>query len=175
MLTNQELWEIIQLLPTADGAVKASYSVDDTTDVLSATVDEGTLVLHILPPEAILIGTIEETTEEITMEPPGPIDEAVVKYHEDNPANNNGGDTGYYDLPRDVETLQDLIEHKEFNFAQGEIFKAAYTLNDDSARKHSNKVRDLNKIIWYAQREIARISHGEERGTEEPSEGSAGS
>ena len=69
---------------------------------------------------------------------------------------NDGGDTNYYDLPQGAEILQDLIEHKEMNFAQGEIFKAAYTLSDDSARTHSTKARDLRKIIWYANRELQR-------------------
>jgi len=67
---------------------------------------------------------------------------------------NDGGDTGYYDLPKGAEILQDLIEHQEMNFAQGEIFKAAWGLADEEARTHSSKERDLNKIIWYAQREL---------------------
>jgi len=70
--------------------------------------------------------------------------------------NNDGGDTGYYVLPETASILQDLIEHQNMNFAQGEIFKAAWGLANEEARTHSSKERDLNKIIWYANRELAR-------------------
>jgi hypothetical protein len=69
---------------------------------------------------------------------------------------NNGGDTDYYQIPKNSETLQDLIEYKELNFSQGNILKAIYRMNDDS---HSSKERELNKIIWFAQRELKRIEN----------------
>ena len=67
---------------------------------------------------------------------------------------NNGGSTDYYAVPPSATTLQDLIEFKNMNFAQGNIFKAIYRLNDTH---HSDTIRDLNKVIWFAQREIQRL------------------
>lgn len=69
-------------------------------------------------------------------------------------ATNNGGATDYYAVPPSATTLQDLIEFKNMNFAQGNIFKAIYRLNDTH---HSDTIRDLNKVIWFAQREIQRL------------------
>lgn len=66
-------------------------------------------------------------------------------------AENYGGSTDYYKLPESATDLQDLIEHKDMNFATGNIFKAAYRLGNCS---HSDKIRDLNKIIWFANREL---------------------
>lgn len=67
-----------------------------------------------------------------------------------------GGNTNYYDLPVDAKNIQDLIEFKNMNFAQGNIIKAIYRLNSTS---HSSKRRDLNKIIWFANRELARMDN----------------
>lgn len=69
---------------------------------------------------------------------------------------NNGGDTDYYDIPKNAKVLQDLIEIKNMNFSQGNIIKAIYRMNDYS---HSSAIRDLNKIIWFAQREIKRLKN----------------
>lgn len=68
---------------------------------------------------------------------------------------NKGGSTDYYAVPIGAATLQDLIEHKGMNFAKGNIFKAIYRSEDDL--NHSSYERDLNKIIWFAQRELNRI------------------
>lgn len=67
---------------------------------------------------------------------------------------NNGGNTDYYNLPAGSKILQDIIEHKKMNFSVGNIFKAAYRLGECS---HSDSIRDLNKIVWFAQREINRL------------------
>ncbi len=53
-------------------------------------------------------------------------------------------------IPPNAKALNDLIEYKEMSFAQGSIFKAPYRLGDD--RHHSHKVRDLNKVVYYANR-----------------------
>lgn len=68
---------------------------------------------------------------------------------------NDGGSADYYKLPKDAKDLQDLIEFKKMNFACGNIFKAVYRLHDET---HSNVVRDLHKIIWFANREIDRLT-----------------
>ena len=71
-------------------------------------------------------------------------------------AANNGGSTDYYQLPPDAKEMQDLIEYRNMNFSQGNMFKALYRANADT-NTHSSYERDLNKIIWFAQRELARI------------------
>ena len=68
---------------------------------------------------------------------------------------NNGGSTpSQYALPEDAKELQDLIEHRGMNFAVGNIFKACYRLGEKDG---VTAEYDLNKIIWFAQRELARI------------------
>jgi hypothetical protein len=69
---------------------------------------------------------------------------------------NNGGSTNYYKLPANAKDLQDLIEYKNLNFAQGNIFKAIYRASENH---HSTYERDLNKIIWFAERELKRIKY----------------
>lgn len=67
-----------------------------------------------------------------------------------------GGSTpSQYSLPTGATELQDLIEHREMNFAIGNIFKACYRLGNCS---HSDKLRDLRKILWFAQRELDKES-----------------
>jgi hypothetical protein len=69
---------------------------------------------------------------------------------------NDGGSADYYQLPEGATELQDLIEARGMNFAIGNIFKAAYRLGADSSL--SNPIRDLKKIVWFAEREITRRS-----------------
>lgn len=65
----------------------------------------------------------------------------------------DGSSTSYYDLPPEAKDLGDLIEFKNMNFNVGNIFKACYRLGE----KEGNDLRyDLNKIIYFAQRELAR-------------------
>ena len=65
----------------------------------------------------------------------------------------NGGSTPeQYALPEWAAELQDLIEHRNMNFAVGNIFKACYRMglkNDD--------LYEINKIIWFAERERDRL------------------
>ena len=68
--------------------------------------------------------------------------------------NNNGGDTDYYKVPPGASMLQDLIEYKNMSWNQANIFKAAYRLGDS----HSSVERDLNKIIWFANRMLQQLS-----------------
>ena len=68
---------------------------------------------------------------------------------------NRGGSTPeQYGLPSGATELQDLIEYRNMNFAIGNIFKACYRMGTCS---HSDMERDLRKIIWFAERELARI------------------
>ncbi len=65
----------------------------------------------------------------------------------------DGGSTSYYKLPEGAKDLQDVIEAKNMNFAIGNIFKACYRLGEKDG---TSADYDLNKIIFFAQREKAR-------------------
>jgi hypothetical protein len=66
-----------------------------------------------------------------------------------------GGSTpSQYGFPEHATELQDLIEHRGMNFAKGNIFKACYRGGTCS---HSDAIRDMRKIIWFAGRELARL------------------
>ena len=68
--------------------------------------------------------------------------------------NNNGGATDYYSLPKNANTLQDLIEHRNMNGSVKDIFKACYRLGI----KTEDELRDLNKMAYYSLREVGRIT-----------------
>lgn len=99
-------------------------------------------------------------------------------------AENNGGRTGYYDLPYPTreqltdllhapiemtteqiidaiyimfpQTLNDLIEYKEMEPWRHEIFKATYAMKERAKKSKSYSiVREINKIIYYAGRGLA--------------------
>lgn len=70
-----------------------------------------------------------------------------------------GGSTpSQYGLPEGATDLQDLIEHRRMNFAVGNIFKACYRTGTCS---HSDALRDARKMLWFAQREVARLEKKE--------------
>ncbi len=66
---------------------------------------------------------------------------------------NNGGSTDYYKFDPSWCECADIIEARNHNYNQGNIFKAAFCFNTD---RHSgtNEVRELNKIIYFAQRQL---------------------
>jgi hypothetical protein len=65
----------------------------------------------------------------------------------------NGWSTHYYELPPEAAELQDLIEYREMNFSLGNIFKACWRIGEKDG---TDEIYDLNKIIWFAQRELDR-------------------
>ena len=65
-----------------------------------------------------------------------------------------GSNPQQYGLPPGATELQDLIEHREMNFAVGNMFKACYRKGTCS---HSDWKRDLEKIIWFAKRELIKL------------------
>ena len=72
---------------------------------------------------------------------------------------NNGGKTDYYQLassPFPINDADDFAEWRGMNFFQGNILKVVWTFNTG---RHSgtDQIRDLNKIIHYANREKERI------------------
>jgi hypothetical protein len=70
----------------------------------------------------------------------------------------DGSTANYYVLPEAAEQLQDLIAFKNMNAQLGEIFRAAYRYGQCS---HSNRERELNKIIFYAEAELNRLARYE--------------
>lgn len=66
----------------------------------------------------------------------------------------DGWSSDYYQLPDDADELQDLIEYRDMNFAMANIFKACYRYGH---KANTTKEYDLNKIIWYARRELKRL------------------
>ena len=66
----------------------------------------------------------------------------------------DGSTASYYELPEGATELQHLISYKNMNAQVGEMFRACYRMGEEH---HSDPVRDLNKIIFYAQAEIERI------------------
>jgi hypothetical protein len=65
----------------------------------------------------------------------------------------NGGSTpSQYELPAGAKELQDLIEYRDMNFACGNILKSCYRMGTKNGAEY-----ELNKIIWFANRELIRI------------------
>lgn len=70
----------------------------------------------------------------------------------------DGGSTSYYNIPEYATDLQDLIEYKRMEFGIGNIFKACYRFG---GKDGTSKRYDLNKIIFFAKRELARMDREE--------------
>lgn len=75
---------------------------------------------------------------------------------------NNGGATGYYDLPPESERpcIDDLIEHKEMQRWRSEVFKSMYGLDGRATRStdgSSSEARELNKCFYYLNRRMRML------------------
>lgn len=66
----------------------------------------------------------------------------------------NGGSTDYYNIPKGTTDIQDLIEYLNMNFSMGNIFKACWRIG---RKEGIDDLYDLNKIIFFAEREKERI------------------
>lgn len=66
----------------------------------------------------------------------------------------DGSTAGYYELPKGATQLQHLISAKNMNAQIGEIFRACYRYGQV---QHSPQIRDIKKIIYYAQAELERL------------------
>lgn len=75
----------------------------------------------------------------------------------DNTTKNNGGETDYYKIKEEWTTAQDIIEAREMNFAQGNIFKVAFTFNI-GRHEATDYLRELNKMEYFIKREKERLS-----------------
>lgn len=66
----------------------------------------------------------------------------------------DGTSADYYKIPANAEQLQDLISYKDMNAQMGEIFRAVFRYGEVA---HSKKLRDINKILFYALAEKDRL------------------
>ena len=67
-----------------------------------------------------------------------------------------GSTASYYVLPEGAKELQDLISARDMNAQIGEIFRACYRYG---RCRHSDKLRDAKKILFYAQAEVKRLEN----------------
>ena len=67
------------------------------------------------------------------------------------PNDKDGDYSSYYDVPEWAKDAGHLIEHKEMNHSVGEAFLALYRLHDKDT-----PIRNLEKVIYYAKRELER-------------------
>ena len=69
---------------------------------------------------------------------------------------NKGGSTDYYKFKENWKECADIIEDREMNYNQGNIFKSAFCFNI-GRHNATDYERELNKIIYFANRELKRI------------------
>ena len=67
----------------------------------------------------------------------------------------DGSTAAYYELPVDAIELQHLISYKDMNAQIGEIFRACYRYGEVA---HSDRIRDIKKIAFYADAELERLT-----------------
>jgi hypothetical protein len=68
----------------------------------------------------------------------------------------DGSSADYYKLPKLAAELQDLISAKNMNAQIGEIFRECYRYGQAS---HSDEVRGIKKILFYANAELKRLQN----------------
>ena len=66
----------------------------------------------------------------------------------------DGSTASYYELPNGASELQDLISAKNMNAQIGEIFRECYRYGRAS---HSDEMRGIKKILFYANAELKRL------------------
>ena len=66
----------------------------------------------------------------------------------------DGSTASYYQLPKNVTELQDLISDRNMNAQIGEIFRECYRYGKAS---HSDELRGIKKILFYANAELKRL------------------
>lgn len=78
----------------------------------------------------------------------------VIEMTEQKKTKSDGATASYYELPLNSTILQDLISHKDMNAQIGEIFRECYRYGQSS---HSDELRGIKKIIFYANAELKRL------------------
>lgn len=71
-----------------------------------------------------------------------------------NQTKSDGSTASYYELPPGATQIRDLIQHRNMNHADGEIFCAIYRKGHCS---HSDLLREARKVFSYAQAELERL------------------
>lgn len=66
----------------------------------------------------------------------------------------DGSTASYYELPDNATELQDLISHRNMNSQIGEVFRECYRYGMAS---HSDELRGIKKIMFYAKAELERL------------------
>jgi hypothetical protein len=66
----------------------------------------------------------------------------------------DGSSASYYELPSNAHQLQDLISDKNMNGQIAEIFRECYRYGRAS---HSDELRGIKKILFYANAELERL------------------
>lgn len=71
-------------------------------------------------------------------------------------SHNNGGSTDYYKFNSSWKECGDIIEARNMNYNQGNIFKASFCFN---IGRHggTDYERELNKIIYFTNRELNKL------------------
>lgn len=85
-----------------------------------------------------------------------PLDREVPIFPMDDKIKSDGSSSAYYEIPPGAKEIQDLVEHRNMNFAVGNIFKAAYRLGKKAG---NDDLYELRKIKWYAERELKRLEN----------------
>lgn len=73
----------------------------------------------------------------------------------------DGSSASYYELPDGASELQDLISDRNMNAQIGEIFRECYRYGRAS---HSDELRGIKKILFYANAELERIQKNKIKG-----------
>lgn len=79
----------------------------------------------------------------------------------------DGSTADYYKLPEGAAELQHLISHRDMNAQIGEIFRSCYRYGMVA---HSPKIRDIKKIIFYANAELKRLEGIDQSADDEQAE-----
>lgn len=79
-----------------------------------------------------------------------------LRFEQKDDSINNGGSTDYYKLNPSWKDASDIIEDRNMTFSQGNIFKAAFTFNV-GRHEGTDELREINKIIYFAERRKAEI------------------
>ena len=69
----------------------------------------------------------------------------------------SGLDAPYYDIPDDVNTMQDMIEFLNLDFGNGNILKSLVRENNPNAKKETTALYEAQKRFYYADRHLRRV------------------
>ena len=89
-----------------------------------------------------------------------PLGMCGTPYSVEEKGHNNGGSTDYYKLKQEWKDCADIMEDRAMNYNQGNIFKSAFCFNV-GRHNGTDYERELNKIIYFAERELKRIKNVE--------------